>query len=136
MPTFDQQVVDNQIIIDVALSEPGGEQLAFKALVDTGAQATSVSPRVIEALGLVPTGPVSLIVASGESIASHKYRARVDIPIGYNLTAGGSTNFFYGDELTVVGLPHDPDGHDVLLGMDLIGIFHITIYRNSIILSN
>ena len=76
-------------------------------------------------------------MASGASISTHKYRARVDIPVGYNtLDAEGSGSFFYGNDLSVGGLPHNPDGYDVLLGMDLIGIFHITIYRNRIILSN
>jgi hypothetical protein len=41
-----------------------------------------------------------------------------------------------GDQLSVAGLPYQPDGYDVLLGMDIIGIFHITIYQNRIILSN
>lgn len=41
-----------------------------------------------------------------------------------------------GNQLTVAGLPYQPDGYDVPLGMDLIGSFHMTIYRNRIILSN
>ena len=137
MPSFEQPVVDNQTIITVGVSKSGEQRYTFKALVDTGAQTTTISPRAIEALGLVPTGLISLTVASGTSISTHKYRARVDIPIGYNaFDVGGSRDFFYGDELTVCGLPRNPHGYDVLLGMDLIGIFHITIYRNRIILSN
>ena len=48
----------------------------------------------------------------------------------------GSGNFFYGNQLSVAGLPYDPNGYDVIMGMDLIGIFHTTVYGNRIILSN
>ena len=41
-----------------------------------------------------------------------------------------------GDELFVAGLLYQPDDWDVILGMDFIGMFHITIYGNRIILSN
>lgn len=41
-----------------------------------------------------------------------------------------------GRDLFVSGLPYQPEEYDVILGMDFIGAFHITIYRNRIILSN
>ena len=41
-----------------------------------------------------------------------------------------------GKQLSVARLPYQPDDYDVLLGMDLIGTFHMTIYQNWIILSN
>ena len=41
-----------------------------------------------------------------------------------------------GRQLSVVGLPYQPNDYDVILGMDIIGVFHITMYRNRIILSN
>ena len=41
-----------------------------------------------------------------------------------------------GKQLSVAGLPYRPQGYDVILGMDFIGTFHITIYGNRIILSN
>ena len=86
----------------------------------------------------MPTGPLGLTVASGESVDTFQYRARVDIPIGYTEVhpSPRPQSFFMGDQLTVAGLPYQPDGYDVLLGMDIIGIFHITIYQNRIILSN
>ena len=139
MPSFEQPVTDNQIIITVALSRgPGESPLTFEALVDTGAQVTAISPKVVKSLQLVPTGPLGLTVASGESVGTFQYRARVDIPIGYTEAhpSPRSQSFFMGDQLSVAGLPYQPDGYDVLLGMDIIGIFHITIYQNRIILSN
>ena len=139
MPSFEQPVTDNQIIITVALSRgPGESRLPFRALVDTGAQVTAISPNVVRSLHLVPTRPIGLTVASGESVGTFQYRARVDIPIGYTEVRPSPRpqSFFMGDQLSVAGLPYQPDGYDVLLGMDIIGIFHTTIYQNRIILSN
>ena len=138
MPSFEQQVADNRIIIGVALSRGAGEPpLPFNALLDTGAQVTAISPKVVQSLQLVPTGPLSLTVASGDPVDTFQYRARVDIPIDYNaIHSSGPQRFLMGNQLSVAGLPYQPDGYDVLLGMDLIGVFHITIYRNRIILSN
>lgn len=139
MPTFEQPVVDKRIIITVALSRgPGNQTVAFKALVDTGAQVTAISPNVVRSLQLVPTGKLGLTVASGQTVDTYQYRARVDIPIGYTQVApgGGAQSFFMGNQLTVAGLTYQPSGYDVLLGMDLLGMFHITMYQNRIILSN
>ena len=139
MPTFHQPVVNNQIIVVVALSlGPGEERYSFNALLDTGAQITAISPNVVEKLGLVPIGTLGLTVASGQTVPTFQYRARVDIPIQYAqaVPEGGSDSFVTGKELLVAGLTYEPDGYDVLLGMDLLGIFHVTIYGNRIILSN
>ena len=38
--------------------------------------------------------------------------------------------------MEVALLPYDPNNHDVLLGMDLLTGFHMTIYGNIFILSN
>ena len=73
----------------------------------------------------------------GERVETFLYYARVDIPIPYNDAAkSGTEHFFMGNEIPVAGLPYQPDDYDVILGMDLIGIFHVTLYKNVIILSN
>lgn len=139
MPTFHQQVVNNQIIIAVALSIGSGEaRYSFNALLDTGAQITAISPNVVERLGLVPIGETAVTVANGQTVPTYQYHAWVDIPIQYTQTApqAGQGNFFKGKELLVAGLSYNPWRYDLLLGMDLLGIFHVTIYDNRIILSN
>lgn len=139
MPTIHQQVVNNQIIVVVALSVgPGEARYSFNALLDTGAQITIISPNVVERLGLVPIGETDVTVASGQTVPAFQYHAWVDIPIQYTqaVPQAGQGSFFMGKELLVAGLPYNPRGYDVLLGMDLLGIFHITIYGNTIILSN
>ncbi len=138
MPSFSQRVVDNQIIIFVDVSR-GSEEPAiqFRGLLDTGAQLTAVSPKVVQNLSLVPIRATTLTVASGASITTHQYRARVDIPIDYNQSyPSESGRFLMGKQLSVARLPYQPEDYDVLLGMDLIGTFHMTIYQNWIILSN
>ena len=140
MPTFEQAITDNRVIINVAVGRGGaGDQtLLFAALLDTGAQVTAISPRVVEALDLVPVGQRTLTVASGQAIATFEYPARVDVAIDYPVTdpPEGKSRFLAGYQLFVAGLPYQPDGYDVILGMDVIGGFHLTIYGNRIILSN
>ena len=41
-----------------------------------------------------------------------------------------------GMDLEVGALTYDPTSYDVLLGMDFISAFHITMYGNNYILSN
>ena len=139
MPTFRQPVQNNQIIINVGLSLKAGDpRHIFKALLDTGAQLTAISPNVVRLLGLEPADLVEVTVASGQSVPVLKYRAWVDIPVQYaevSPTPEGG-NFFSGKEIPVVGFGHSPGEYDVILGMDIIVLFHMTIYGNSIILSN
>ena len=139
MPTFHRPVVDNQIIVIVTLScGPGEKRYSFNALLDTGSQITAISPNVVAKLGLVPIGEIGLTVANGQTVPTFQYRARVEIPIQFTqaVPKGGSDNFFMGNELFVAGLTYEPNGYDVLLGMDLLGIFHVTIHGNRIIMSN
>ena len=139
MPTFEQSIENRQIIIQVALSRgPEEPRPYFRALVDTGATVTCISPNVVKQLQLAPTGRARLAVASGQTVPVLQYHARVDIPIVYTqaVPGGARQDSLRGNQLTVVGLIYQPDGYDVLLGMDLLGEFHITIYRNRIIVSN
>lgn len=59
MPSFEQPVIDNRIIITVTLSRGQGEpRIPFRALMDTGAQGTAISPKVVNDLKLTPTGTI------------------------------------------------------------------------------
>lgn len=138
MPTFAQDVIDRQIIIGVEVSLVAGQHAQlYSALLDTGAQRSAISPQVVSDLGLVPIAPFSIGVASGESIDTYLYHARVDIPIGYTSAVSSSPQRFrMGQQLSLAGLPYRPRNYDVILGMDFIGGFHLTLYQNRIILSN
>lgn len=38
--------------------------------------------------------------------------------------------------MDVIVLDHQPKNYDVILGMDLLADFHLTIYQNNFIMSN
>ena len=138
MPTFSQDITDNRIIIAVSVARDGTQpKTRYRALFDTGAQVTAISPEVVRDLALLPVAPITITVASGQQIDSLEYRARLDIPIEYNpVPATEPQTFFYGADIPVVGLPYQPQDYDVVLGMDLIRLFHATIVLNKLVLSN
>jgi hypothetical protein len=118
----------------VSITTPGGittnihaPPQMFIALVDTGAQKTMISTRVVQALGLQPQGMIA-IQGVGPNVTHHNgylFHVAFTIPL---ITAGqqvvpGSTvpvmvfihpTAIYGAELT------STTGFDVLLGMDIL----------------
>lgn len=111
----------------------------FLALLDTGAQGTMVTQKVVDALNASSIGVDSFMPASGKPQETDQYRLRIDIPIDYPIT-GGSPSFSThatGLLLDVLVMPFQPRQFDVLLGMDLITAgYHITVYRNTVTFSN
>ena len=138
MPTFATEITDNRIIIVVSVARDRTQaKMNYQALFDTGAQVTAISPKVVNDLVLLPVGPASIIVASGQQVDSFEYRARLDIPINYSsIHTTEPETFFYGADIPVVNLPYQPRDYDVVLGMDLIRLFHATIALNKLVLSN
>ena len=107
------------------------------ALVDTGATSTLVSPKVIADLNLVAIRQTYLTVASGQAVRTLVYNAGVYIPISHSVVGSPDPGqFLFGKDLTVLSLPYRPQDYDIILGMDIIGILHITIYNNMVTVSN
>lgn len=145
MATFAGAITNNQIILTTWLSIPGqavnqNNPNAYRALVDTGAQVTAVSQKVVTAMGLISTGNMPITPVTGQPVSLSKFRVRIDIPItsAMSLPGGGtvSHNVLSGKDIDVGLLPYQPPNHDVLLGMDFLFGFHLTIYGNNFILSN
>ena len=142
MATFVGQIKDRQIIMSALVSASGtdGPQHFFNALMDTGAQVTMISRKVVEEAGLQAIGLMPIIPVTGEPFRTEKYRARLDIPIQSDVVLQGGTvgkdNILRGMDLEVGVLPYDPNNHDVMPGMDILSAFHITMYGDSYILSN
>ena len=145
MPTFTTVVKDNQIIfrstvsIPQALGTPSPESRGYWTLFDTGAQCSLISPKVVSELQLVTIGDRSITPAHGKAVPTRRYRVRLDIPVASmrSIPGGGLEPFtdLWGLELEVVELPYQPDAYDVLMGMDFIAKWHITIQGGQFILS-
>ena len=99
-----------------------------------------ISKKVVDAVGLQVIGHMPITPVTGEPFNADKYRIRLDIPIdsAISLPGGkvGQQPVLRGKDMEVAMLPYQPTNHDVLLGMDLLTAFHITMYENGFILSN
>ncbi len=131
MPTFGQEITNNQIIISAGVSNPGQKSgKTYSAIVDTGAQMTMVSAGAIKENGLKPVGHIPVMGITGPDIVT-KYKARVDIPVSVT----NNSVMASGREMEVVAMPQDLGEFDVLLGMDFLSAFHITMHGSIFILS-
>jgi len=134
MPSFLVKVKDNQAVIKVTVGDPNTlEQVnGYEALVDTGAQNTLVSSKIIHDLQLLPIGSDVIRTIGGDTIPTNIYHTNVSIPIQLSSNDVVGTGF----SIDVALLPFQPPNFDVLLGMDFISKFHITSWGNQMILSN
>ena len=142
MPTFGGQIKNNQIIFLSAVSVPGAGVLNpkyYNCLLDTGAQRTLISEKVVVEVALTSIGTTGIIPASGEVITTNKYRIRLDIPIGSETVfTGGVVKpeiAYRGKDMDVAQLPYQPNNYDILLGMDFISAIHLTLNGQIYILS-
>ena len=143
MPTFTGQVQNNQIILVSVISisdDPNPARRPYQALLDTGAQGTLISEKVAREVELTPIGDSTITPVSGQPILTNKYRVRIDIPIATEIRLLGGRrqphNVYMGDDIDVAELPYQPENYDVLLGLNFIKKFHLTLYLDQFILSN
>ena len=131
MPTFAGTVVNNQILITSEVSIPGQNSFqGYSALLDTGAQVTLISPRIVSKIGLLSIGNGSITPANGQPIITPRYRVSVMIPV-----TEGSQTISKGRDIDVLQLPYQPPNYDILLGMDFIYAFHLTLIQGNFVLS-
>lgn len=143
MPTFTVPVEDNQFLLTVAVAVPerrATDRRTCRALVDTGAHCSMVSANVVETLRVASTGIGGFMAANGQTQSTPVFDLHIAVPVTVTATAAdGSTSetvFAGGRALEVILLPFDPPDFDVLLGMDLLTEFHITMYNGTLVLSN
>ncbi|MCY4674315.1 MAG: retropepsin-like aspartic protease [Bacteroidetes bacterium] len=134
MPSFVLDIKNNQAFLESTVGRPESpdETMGFKALLDTGAQRTLVSPKIVKDLGLIPIAPASVRAVSGGVVDTKEYRMNVSIPI----QLGNNAVFDKGSSMNVLLLPYQPKDYDVLLGMDFLSGFHITLFGKQMIISN
>ena len=104
----------------------------YDALLDTGAQSTLVSQKVVDELGFIPIGSDSIRTVEGNVVTTKKYYINVGILVQF----GSNDIVGTGYTINMASLPFQPANFDVLLGMDLISRFHMTFWKNQIIISN
>lgn len=101
-----------------------------------------VSGKVVEEVGLIASGLFPISGVTGDTITANKYKVRIDIPIireARNLGGGTRTeHVLSGKHIDVAQFPDSfkPGTFDVLLGMDFLYGFHLTIFADTFILSN
>lgn len=94
----------------------------YKAIWDTGATNTCITPRVVQELGLQPSGrAVVQVVGSGAAAGEHEVATYL-------------VNIFLPNQTEIIGVrvsENTISGGDVLIGMDIIthGDFAITNYN-------
>lgn len=135
MPTFTKRVENNtiRIQVEIALAE-GQPGYRVMAKVDTGATTTAVTTSVIKILGSPnPVSRGSYGTAGREIVHTSIYGLYVAVPVS---KGSGETIFMDGGPLTVFELPYQPIDHDVIVGMDLLTRFHITMWDGNFVMSN
>lgn len=112
--TPDVGIVNNQAL------EQEQDVKGYRAIWDTGATNTAVTPRVVSECGLIPIGQTKVVGVHGQKL-SNIYLIDVCLP-----------NKVVVPEITVSEVPGlTGEGDDVLLGMDIIGLgdFAVSNYR-------
>lgn len=109
--------------------------VTFRALLDTGAGISSVSQKVVDTLSLLPDGWTSVMGVHG-SAETPTYTISLHVPISELVDGGKALTFSRGRNLEVALLAFQPSEFDVLLGMDILTGFHLTIFGEHFILSN
>ena len=89
-----------------------------------------VSPKVVDEVSLKAIGYIDIVGVSGDAMRTPKYLVDLRIP-----SKQGNLTLQVGQELEVAQMPFQPGNFDILLGMDFLMSFHITMYNGLFILS-
>ena len=151
MPTFGGEIEDRRVLLNVTVKLPlppesneSPDIRGFTGLFDTGATRTMVSQNVIDEVGAPPCGRAYFVSASGNQTLTTTHLLDLSIPVVTDMAPVPQDNDL--TEVTVFAsgrrnvpvllLPRPLDGFDVVLGMDLIALFHTTICMGNFMLSN
>ena len=93
-----------------------------------------VTERVVRQIGARPTGTASFLPANGEPQEAKAYWLSVDLPIAMGNPP--QMAFSHGRNLNVMQLPFQPQNFDLIVGMDLLCHYHLSMYGDLFVLSN
>ena len=137
MPSFLGRITERRILLKVFVG-PAGEIPppgdSVTALVDTGATISGITPRLVERLGLENSGEWMRLGGVHGSEDVPAYKVALILPISEKPTEAygkGDTSLQVAELALTESI-----GFDVLLGMDFLKPFHLTVYRDIFILSN
>ena len=97
---------------------------------------TGVTSRLVAEIGSVPVGRGAIVPASGDPIETTCFGLHLSIPVDQLSGDGKFRTFAVGRSVVAFELPYQPSDYDVLLGMDVLGDFHITMQGGLFIMSN
>ena len=140
MPTLDIPVENNRVLLRVIVAVPSknghSEQYEYEALVDTGAQCTMVSQKVVDEVGATKIGVRQFLPASGQPQKTAVFELSVGAVFSQARPDGSPYfSFSKGGVVPVLLLPYHPRDYDVLLGMDILTKYHITMWDGTFVLS-
>ncbi len=97
---------------------------------------TGVTSRLVAEIGSVPVGRGAIVPASGDPVETTRFGMHLSIPVDQRSGDGEYRTFAVGRSVVAFELPFQPSEFDVLLGMDVLGDFHITMQGGLFIMSN
>ncbi len=97
--------------------QPMPDPIKIRALVDTGASCTCVDPKVLEGLGLTPTGTTTVVTAGGVP------EERSQFDIGLVIPGSNSADSLLIERTIPVVATHllEIQGFHALIGRDILG---------------
>ena len=131
MPTICHDILSGIIILQVKVSSLTDifNPKTYDALLDTGASRTAISKKIIEDFSLLPEKKIPVALADGTTVHARSYNIKIDI---FN----SSKSRFNGSNLNVINLEEKkPKNFDVLIGMDILKDFHLTLYGGRCVIS-
>jgi len=106
--------------VDVHQPIPGQDSKVerFVAIWDTGATSTVITPKVVQSLGLIPSGKANLRGVAGGKDNADTYFIVIELPNSVKVNVPKA-----------VEAPHIAGDADILIGMDIItlGDFSLTV---------
>ena len=123
MPRIEIPVVDDLITLNVAIAPKGRDEAerGYRAIFDTGTQMTAISTRVVDQVSPDVVSEAQLRVADGTERWTPVLWVRMRVLLG--LTATEAPAY----DILATQIPTPLEGCDVLVGMDIIKRWHVTL---------
>lgn len=137
MPFFEGEVVNGQPIIDVAITLPDAREIRknedmFRALVDTGSNATLISEGIVRKLNLTSIERGDIVGVTGRKSAVPIHLIALHIPI---IELHPTKTQVFAEEhwkhIVPIEVTEFPGfkNFEVLLGMDILSHCHFTVFN-------